>query len=84
LMVPLLSIVPSLLDAPLPPIVIVLSLSIEENAVLVRTPVPLVSIVPVVTWLLIWSAPLASVPSPLTRVPVIAIAPKLSIVPMLV
>ena len=84
LMVPLLSMSPALLD-PVTPIVIVLSLSISENAVLVRTPVSLVVIVPV-AWLLITPSSVVSVPSPLVRepVPLTAIAPKLSIIPVLV
>jgi len=83
-MVPLLSISPALPEPPVAPIVIVLSLSISESKVLMRAPVPLMSIVPVVTLLLIRSV-VVFVPSPLVMEPAVTeIAPKLSIVPRLV
>ena len=88
-MVPSLSIAPSFLDAPVPPIVISSSLLISAPTVLSRTPVPLVVIDPSGLLLLIRSVsvpalfPLVRVPELTVIAPLLSIVPRLSIVPVL-
>ena len=78
LKVPELDIEPSLVNVLL--LVIVSALIIVENAVLVRDPVVAVIVMSPEPPLLLMSPLLGSVPSPLTRAPLIVIVPVLVIV----